>query len=822
MASTKLVWNYAKLKAMEEITGVTPATTKSIKSVVENSQPDLYQLPPLSDNVLREFELLERQEEEDIADKTELYQGYCEDVDQLDFDSEHFKSLPAEIQHELITEKRVFEKNRSSVQPETLPENASDFSSYQLTRLVQRSQLSKRLDDVRKSLTLAESSAVVGLDPNSCQVEVNRIASDETARYILIKSQGGGGGVDNVGSDVISSDNVSENETEGNRELDTNDDKSLDTTSHDAVDITNDKIALNDSSNEGSTDNAADITGDKGGDRACDILIDEKVGNTIASKGGNRNTDKFNSQHDTNVDILDMGDNKADTNVTKVDTDGDTTSDKDDSISAKVNAIGDDKIDLTCDISSTTTSDRPDTNITTNMISDTVDLDSDNKEAVVTKVSTKVDKSGDTNDGGVVCIETPEEPVISLTSTTSLTSTAGLTSSSIATTSQPITQSQNTVPYSNTTQDTSPSHQPHLTSEVEIMSDGTDTDSEPEDLAPSAKKVCLENDKVSNSGNDLLQSVQQELATTSARDLQKEWEQERLQLQSEQARQSRLAATVSNEIYDEAKELLSLFGVPYIISPCEAEAQCAQLDMTCQVSGTITDDSDYFLFGGKQAFRSFFSASRDIACYQDDKIQHTLGLDRLQLINLAYLLGSDYTVGVAGVGVVTAMEVLRDFPGCGLEVLQKFKTWHDHSTPNLTDKSKLRSLKLEPSFPDERVQDAYLHPLTDDSQEQFEWGTPDLDLLRQYAREKFAWDKKKTDQELIPVIRSLNQRRERQAKITDFVPPQLGPAGLPIRSRRLRDAVLKIKQHQEQSGCCPEPAPPARKELALSESSDED
>lgn len=50
-----------------------------------------------------------------------------------------------------------------------------------------------------------------------------------------------------------------------------------------------------------------------------------------------------------------------------------------------------------------------------------------------------------------------------------------------------------------------------------------------------------------------------------------------------------------------------------------------------------------------------------------------IGLDRLQLINLAYLLGSDYTVGVAGVGIVTAMEVLKDFHGCGLEVLQKFK-----------------------------------------------------------------------------------------------------------------------------------------------------
>ena len=73
------------------------------------------------------------------------------------------------------------------------------------------------------------------------------------------------------------------------------------------------------------------------------------------------------------------------------------------------------------------------------------------------------------------------------------------------------------------------------------------------------------------------------------------------------------------------QELLSLFGVPYIISPCEAEAQCAQLDYTGQVSGTVTDDSDYFLFGGKQAFRSFFSTNRDIDCYKDEVIQQTLG-----------------------------------------------------------------------------------------------------------------------------------------------------------------------------------------------------
>lgn len=49
------------------------------------------------------------------------------------------------------------------------------------------------------------------------------------------------------------------------------------------------------------------------------------------------------------------------------------------------------------------------------------------------------------------------------------------------------------------------------------------------------------------------------------------------------------------------------------------------------------------------------------------------GLSRDHLIVLAYLLGSDYTDGLEGVGIVSAMELLRDFPGSGLEPLKKLK-----------------------------------------------------------------------------------------------------------------------------------------------------
>ena len=49
------------------------------------------------------------------------------------------------------------------------------------------------------------------------------------------------------------------------------------------------------------------------------------------------------------------------------------------------------------------------------------------------------------------------------------------------------------------------------------------------------------------------------------------------------------------------------------------------------------------------------------------------GLSRDHLIVLAYLLGSDYTEGLEGIGIVMAMEFLRDFPGSGLEPLVKLR-----------------------------------------------------------------------------------------------------------------------------------------------------
>ena len=44
-----------------------------------------------------------------------------------------------------------------------------------------------------------------------------------------------------------------------------------------------------------------------------------------------------------------------------------------------------------------------------------------------------------------------------------------------------------------------------------------------------------------------------------------------------------------------------------------------------------------------------------------------------RMVCLAYLLGSDYTPGLDGVGVVNAMEVIGQFRGEGLDSLEKLK-----------------------------------------------------------------------------------------------------------------------------------------------------
>uniref|UniRef100_A0A0D9VQY2 DNA repair protein UVH3 n=1 Tax=Leersia perrieri TaxID=77586 RepID=A0A0D9VQY2_9ORYZ len=318
--------------------------------------------------------------------------------------------------------------------------------------------------------------------------------------------------------------------------------------------------------------------------------------------------------------------------------------------------------------------------------------------------------------------------------------------------------------------------------------------------------------------------------------------QEQIYLGNERRKLESHAESVNSEMFAECQELLQMFGLPYIIAPMEAEAQCAFMEMTNLVDGVVTDDSDVFLFGARNVYKNIFDDRKYVETYLMKDIESELGLTREQLIRMALLLGSDYTEGISGIGIVNAIEVAHAFPE--EDGLQKFREWVESPDPTLLGKLGIESgssskkrksgrnhsdgkgSSLEPeciegsddnqssnktqhikeifmskhrnvsknwhipsTFPSESVINAYISPQVDDSTEPFSWGRPDSGLLRKLCWERFGWSKEKTDELLVPVLKEYN-KHETQLRMEAFY--SFNERFAKIRSKRIKKAIKGI------------------------------
>lgn len=140
-------------------------------------------------------------------------------------------------------------------------------------------------------------------------------------------------------------------------------------------------------------------------------------------------------------------------------------------------------------------------------------------------------------------------------------------------------------------------------------------------------------------------------------------------------------------------------------------------------------------------------------------------------------------------------------------------------------RTQLAKLKIPKSFPSQIVIDAYLKPDVDTSTEEFTWSLPNLDLIRKYITTKLSWSQKKIDDDILPIIRRLNETTT-QSSIENFFHYETTSA-FNKQSKRMKNAIanLKRKNNQLQTGTSSSDQQQAKNSASLNDDlnlSDED
>ncbi|KAL8745708.1 MAG: hypothetical protein Q9190_002179 [Brigantiaea leucoxantha] len=185
---------------------------------------------------------------------------------------------------------------------------------------------------------------------------------------------------------------------------------------------------------------------------------------------------------------------------------------------------------------------------------------------------------------------------------------------------------------------------------------------------------------------------------------------------------SRRTVKVTREHNDECKRLLTLMGVPYIVAPTEAEAQCAVLARAGKVYAAASEDMDTLCFDTPILLRHLtFSEQRKepILEIQLDRVLEGLGMEKDQFIDLCILLGCDYVDPIPKIGPQSALKLIRDY-GTLEKVVE-----HIENDPK-------KRYTIPEDWPYKDARELFLHPDVrgpDHPECDFKWNAPDVEGL---------------------------------------------------------------------------------------------
>ena len=178
------------------------------------------------------------------------------------------------------------------------------------------------------------------------------------------------------------------------------------------------------------------------------------------------------------------------------------------------------------------------------------------------------------------------------------------------------------------------------------------------------------------------------------------------------------SVVATTDIIGDAKNLLTLMGLPWVQAPGEGEAQTAYMASKGDVYAAASQDFDSLLYGAPRHVRNLSITGRrklprknvyikiEPEMLELEKIKRALGLTQSQLIDLGILVGTDYNPdGIKGIGPKTA-----------LKLINKHGSLED-ALPHIKN--------AEFPHPVEEIKDLFVNPRTTDDYK-LEWNKPDV------------------------------------------------------------------------------------------------
>ncbi len=152
----------------------------------------------------------------------------------------------------------------------------------------------------------------------------------------------------------------------------------------------------------------------------------------------------------------------------------------------------------------------------------------------------------------------------------------------------------------------------------------------------------------------------------------REWKEALERKDFEAARKyAKRSSTITKEIIEDSKSLLTVMGVPAIQAPSEGEALCSIMAKNNDVYAAATQDYDSLMFGCPRLIRNlsisgkrkrgsdYITINPNIILLED--VLQSLDISQNQLILIGILIGTDYNPGgVAGYGPKKALELVKE------------------------------------------------------------------------------------------------------------------------------------------------------------------